>query len=64
MGGGTVDIKSEMESVDFGLGVGASYDITEQVLVNFRYSAGFTQILKEDVDIKNSVIQFGLGYRF
>jgi len=66
MGGGTADIKDTIKSTDFGLGVGASYDVLDNLFINFRYSMGLSEVGDSGSgdDIKNSVVQFGLGYKF
>ena len=60
------DIKDEMESIDFGMNVGASYDFSEQLFAQARYNIGLSNIAKDSGDekIQNSVISVSLGYRF
>jgi len=44
-----------------------NYDITQAIFLNARYSTGLTKIGDADTsdnDVKNSVFQFGLGFRF
>jgi hypothetical protein len=50
-------------SFDFGLAGGLSYKITNGLFVSGRYVAGLTEA-KQDADLKNSVIQFSVGYMF
>ena len=60
------DIKDEMESIDFGMNVGASYDFTEKLFAQARYNIGLANVAKDSGDekIQNSVISVSLGYRF
>ena len=60
------DIKDEMESIDFGMNVGASYDFSDDLFAQARYNFGITNLVddSEGGDLKNSVISVSLGYRF
>lgn len=64
--GVSVDVKDSMKSVDFSLNVGASYDITSNILVGVRYGAGISNILKEsdNAKVRNGVFQLSVGYKF
>ena len=53
----------DTNSFDFAIAAGLSYKITDGLFVSGRYVGGLTEI-KRDADIKNSVIQFSLGYMF
>lgn len=53
----------EGNSFDFGIAGGLSYKISKNLFVSGRYFAGLTEA-KKDADIKNSMIQFSLGYLF
>lgn len=66
LGSDTVDMKDMVKSTDFGLGLGMNYEFSDVIFANARYQAGLTQIgdTGEGDDIKNSVFQFGLGFRF
>ena len=61
-----VDVKDEMESIDFGANLGLSYDITEELFAGARYNIGLSNVIKDsgDESVKNSVFSFSLGYRF
>lgn len=63
--GYSMDFKSECNTFDFGLGLGAGYHFTKNIGVTARYVAGFTDILKNNpgTSIKNSVFQIGLAYK-
>ncbi|WKW47138.1 porin family protein [Myroides sp. JBRI-B21084] len=71
------DIKDELNSVDFGLGLGASFNMESGFFVGARYNLGLStiekdytenvggnQITVEAADIKNGVIQVSVGYKF
>lgn len=54
---------SEVETVDFGLNIGAGYELPMGLNFGVRYGLGLTEIVK-DSDLKNSVISLGIGYTF
>ena len=60
------DVKDEMNTLDFGLGIGARYSLNNGFFAGARYNLGLSDIPKEnDGDaIKNSVIQISVGYKF
>lgn len=53
----------DVETVDFGLNIGAGYELPMGLNFGLRYTHGLTDIVK-DVDMKNSVIALGIGYSF
>lgn len=63
----TEDLKSGIKSVVFGVGLGLTYNITDQVFVQARYTMGLTpaySVPNEDDDkLMNSNIQLSFGYR-
>ncbi|UUV21847.1 porin family protein [Paenimyroides aestuarii] len=71
----TGDSKDAYKSVDFGLGVGLAYDMPMGFFVGARYNLGLSKA-NEDIsaangnvtfqtsDLKNGVIQVGVGYKF
>jgi len=63
--GGDIEMDSDMfKTVEFGVGLGASYKISN-FFVSGRYNLGLTDIYDlEGVDAKNSVIQAGVGIMF
>ncbi len=64
---GTEDMKDNYNSIDVGAGMGLTYNITGNILVQARYNIGFTDVAKDndsDTKFKNGVIQVGVGYRF
>ena len=53
----------DSNTFDFAVAGGLSYKITDGLFVSGRYAAGLTEP-KKDADVKNSVIQFSVGYMF
>ena len=54
-----------VKSMDFGLGIGAAYELPIGLFFDARYNLGLQNISEIDgQDAKNTVIQVGLGYRF
>ncbi|MEO8935092.1 MAG: porin family protein [Xanthomarina sp.] len=70
--GGDIEINSEdsyVKDFDTSLALGAAYKFDSGFFVNARYNLGLTPIFKEDtilknVDAKNAVWQFGVGFMF
>jgi len=70
--GGDIEIDpddSYIKDFDTNLAVGAGHKFNNGFFVNARYTYGLTNIFKDDtifenVDAKNSVWQFGLGFSF
>lgn len=62
----SLDVKDGFNTFDFGLNVGAGYNVTENIIVDARYNFGLSNILKDSdgVSQKNSVIQLSVGYKF
>lgn len=70
----TVDLKDIVNTIDVGIGFGLTYNITEQVFVQGRYTLGVTNVLKRkiyDSDAeynhdyaKNGNAQIAIGFRF
>lgn len=63
---GEDDLKSEFESIDFGVNFGAGYNFTENLSAGLRYNVGLSNIAKDSGDYKvnNSVLSLSLGYKF
>ena len=53
----------DSNSFDFAIAGGLSFKITDAFFVSGRYAAGLTEP-KKDADVKNSLIQFSVGYMF
>lgn len=51
------------ETIDFGVNIGAGYEMENGINFSARYGIGLTDVIK-DVDGKNSVFSFGIGYTF
>ena len=59
------DIKDFCNKVDFGLGIGASYNFSEKAFIQARYNYGLTHVYKDTKDANgNGEIQLSIGYRF
>ena len=57
--------KKYTKAVDFGLGLGATYNLTDNAFVQARYTLGLTNVFKDDFnESKNGNIQLSIGYRF
>lgn len=59
----TTDMKDFTKTVDFGLGLGFTYNIAEDVFVQGRYTMGLTDVF-DNIKGKNGNIQVAIGYRF
>ena len=60
-----VDIKDSVKSIDFGLNFGASFDVSENIMIGARYNLGLSDIIdSEDFKVQNAVFSFSVGYRF
>lgn len=58
-------IDDAVKSMDFGLGLGAGYDLTNGLFFDARYNLGLQNVSESDlVDFKTTCIQVGLGYKF
>ena len=58
-----VDIKDATKSVDFGLGMGGTYNLTDNAFVQARYNLGLTNVFEGDGDCKNGNIQLAFGMK-
>lgn len=63
-----VDVKSDLKTIDFGLNVGAGYDVNENIMIDARYNFGVGGLSKNlaagATDSNNRVISLSLGYKF
>lgn len=60
----TGDMKADTESIDFGVGLGLTYNIAKDVFVQGRYTMGMTKVFKDAGNDKNGNAQIAIGYRF
>jgi long-subunit fatty acid transport protein len=62
------DIKDACNSTDFGLNLGAGYNLNETMSLGLRYNMGLSNVIKDvagvSTDSKNSSIQLSFGYKF
>ena len=61
------DIKDYTKSVDFGVGLGGTYNLTEHAFIQARYTMGLTKVFKQDEHgnhAKNGNIQLAFGMKF
>lgn len=63
------DLKDNVNTFDFGIAMGLAYDFDFGLTANARYIAGTTDITKnkgiiKSSDVRNSVFQIGVGYKF
>ncbi len=52
------------KSVDFGVGLGLTYNIAKDVFVQGRYTMGMTKVFDGNHNDKNGNAQIAIGYRF
>ncbi len=62
--GGDDTIKDGVKSMDYGLGLGAGYELESGLMFDARYNLGLANISDAAGSLKNVGIQIGLGYRF
>ncbi len=62
----TYDLDDNTNAVDFGLGLGATYNLTNNAFVQARYTMGLTKTFKEEFNenAKNGNIQIAFGMKF
>jgi len=63
----SVDVKDQINNVDFSLNFGLTFDISDNMSLDIRYNRGLSKVLDlDDMDIEayNSVIQLGASYSF
>ncbi len=61
------DVKDDMESMEFGLNLGADVIFMKSFMAGLRYNMGLTNIVKDAEDddtVKNTGIMVNLGYIF
>ena len=61
----TYDLKDSTKAVDFGLGLGGTYNLTDNAFVQARYTLGLTKVFEGDFNKeKNGNIQLAFGMKF
>ena len=58
-----VDIKDGTKGVDFGVGLGGTYNLTDNAFVQARYTMGLSKTFEEG-DAKNGNVQIAFGMKF
>lgn len=58
------DMKEELNSLDYGLNLGASYNLNENIVINAGYTLGLANLVKDSSDdtLKASGIRLSFGY--
>ena len=64
-----IDFKDATNGVDFGVGMGGTYNLTENAFVQARYTLGLTKVFKDeyivgDNNAKHGNIQIAFGMKF
>ncbi|MFM9988481.1 porin family protein [Flavobacterium sp.] len=65
----TVDVKDDYNSIDYGMNVGAGYELKQGIMFQLRYNIGLSDVSKSpaigtNYKDKNSVFQVSVGYKF
>ncbi|WP_457809845.1 porin family protein [Flavobacterium rhizosphaerae] len=55
--------RDEVKSFDFGVAAGVTFQTSMGLFAYGRYTQGLTDII-DDADVKNSVFQLGIGFKF
>lgn len=59
------DIKDDLKSLDYGLGIGAAYELESGLFFDARYNLGLANLSDADgFDVGTASFNVGLGYRF
>ena len=59
-----IDLKDRTKDVDFGLGLGGTYNLTSNAFLQARYTMGLTKVFDGGADCKNGNIQIAFGMKF
>ncbi|WP_292891739.1 porin family protein [Nonlabens sp.] len=64
-----VDADDEIKALDFGVGVGAGYELPSGLMFSVRYNLGLANLLEDDFggddfSLNNNVLQVSVGYKF
>lgn len=61
----SVDLKDNTKTVDFGVGLGATYNLTNNAFVQARYTLGLTNVFDiPESNEKNGNVQIAFGMKF
>jgi len=60
----TLDIKDDTQAIDLGLGLGGTYNLTDNAFVQARYTMGMTNVFEGGDKCKNGNIQIAFGMKF
>ena len=61
----TIDQKNHTKTIDFGIGLGLTYNVSKDVFVQGRYTMGLTDVYEKTWSHgKNGNAQIAIGYRF
>ena len=63
LGKETINYKDDTKELDFGIGLGCTYNIASDVFVQARYTLGLSKVFN-DLKDKNGNAQIAIGYRF
>ena len=58
----SVDIGSSLQTIEISVPIGVSYDISDFV-IDARYNLGISKLNKDNGSVRNSIIQFTVGYK-
>ena len=61
---GSYDTKDYTQNVDFGVGLGVTYNLTDNAFIQTRYTMGMTKVFEGNEDCKNGNIQLAFGWMF
>lgn len=62
--GKKTDIKDNVKGSDIAWVIGAGYELPNGFMADLRWVKGLSDISDNDVKIKNTTVQFTIGYRF
>jgi opacity protein-like surface antigen len=68
-GDNDVDVDDEIKALDFGVGIGAGYELPSGLMFSVRYNLGLANLLEDDFGgdnftLNNNVLQVSVGYKF
>ena len=60
----TEDLKEDTKTVDFGVGLGGTYNLSDNAFVQARYTLGLINVFEGGGDCKHGNIQLAFGMKF